>query len=178
MAKFFMSKPFTSMNITFTGIQYLYTKKQEYDKWGPYLDTDGNLEHGDVHHTEVTLSCNIHDDNQGKHLSQYYSVFSKLPIHLQKRLWSSQISPSTMKIQVSRQAAKDTINCIPITHFKLNDNLDIDLTHRELLPLYTYMARLTRQIAAMPDATAVQKNYANFINQAVHEEACRFIDLM
>ena len=62
-----------------------------------------------------------------------------------------------------------------MSDFTIN-GYDILLNEKETLPVYTYMAHLTRKIAGQPNVSQAQKYYSNLVNQSVADEAVKFIE--
>ena len=59
--------------------------------------------------------------------------------------------------------------------FKINGT-EVVLDDPKVLPLYTYMAKLTREISALQKVSDAQQAYARAVNKYVHDEAVYYID--
>ena len=70
---------------------------------------------------------------------------------------------------------KDDVVDVLNSNFKIND-YDIMLDEREILPLFSFMAKITRQIANEKGLSDIQKLYAKFVNYGIHNEAVNYIE--
>jgi len=158
------------MQISFNGIKNLYIRKKEYDKYGSYVTPNGTINQGDKHYTEVKISCNLTDDENGNDLTEFQQAISKCGSSM-KYLNNSD---NRITLHMIRQDVNDTN--ISMSDFKIN-NRDILLNDNSNLPMYSYMAHLTRKIEKLPTTYDVQKYYANYVNKSVDQEARKYLNL-
>lgn len=160
-------------NISFTGINNLFIGKKAYSKFGSYITPYGNIQQGDKAVSEILIRCNLTDDFNGKHLSEFREALNKCDEHYRQNCINPNY-PDKIRLFV-RNFKIDDITPISFSNFKIN-GCEILLHNRNTLPLYTYMAKLTRQIQQLPDISEGQQYYARLFNKNVHTTACEFID--
>ena len=83
-------------------------------------------------------------------------------------------NPSQIRLVMQHFSVPDGTN-VQNSNFKIND-CDIMLTERKALPLFTFIAKLTRIIAFAKGPSEAYKNCAKFVNAAAHNEAMNFIE--
>lgn len=162
--------------ISFTGIQNLYIGKKTYSKFGHYLNAVGEIKRGNKDYTDVLIRCDLTNDEQGNHLEEFYEVLSKCRPCYQVNCVDSK-KPNQIRLLMKHFGVKGDKVDVQNSNFKIND-YDIMLDEREILPLFSYMAKLTRTIANAKGPSDNQKQYAKFVNHAIHNEAMNFIDNM
>ena len=59
--------------------------------------------------------------------------------------------------------------------FRLNKQ-PIALVSKNDLPLYTQLAKITRELGEQPETTSAQKTYTNFVNTKLAQEAEYFLN--
>ena len=163
------------MQISFNGIKNLYIGKKEYDKYGSYVTPDNYVKQGNKHYTVVKLSCNLTNDENGNDLDKFKQALDKSGRYFQQNCVNSE-APNRIDLQLIRQDIKDSKGDVSMSDFVLN-GCDMTLNEKATLPMYTYMAHLTKKIANLPNVSDAKKYYSNLINQSVAEEACKFIEL-
>lgn len=161
-------------NISFTGIKNLYIGKKTYTKFGHYLNAAGEIKRGNKDYTDVLISCDLTDDAQGNHLDEFYRVLSECRPSYQVNCIDSK-KPNQIRLLMKHFGVKDDVVDVQNSNFYIND-YKIFLDENEILPLFTYMAKLTRIIANAKGPSDNQKQYAKFVNTAVHNEAMNFIE--
>lgn len=164
------------MEISFTGIQNLYIGQKTYSKLGSYLGINGKIKQGTKDYTDILIKCDLTNDKYGNHLDEFKNALFKCNpcynincVNLTK--------PNHIELLMEHFRVKDGKFNVFNSNFKIN-NYDIMLDEREILPLFSYMARLTRTIALSKGPSEVQKQYAKFVNHGVHNEAMNFIENM
>lgn len=162
-------------NISFNGIKNISVHKKEYDKYGPYVTNNGNIKNGDKHYTEVKINCKLTDDSDGQDLRQFHEALKKSGMRYQANCIDKD-NPQHIELKLIRQDIKDSMGHISNSDLLIN-NFDILLNEKETLPMFSYMAHLTRKIANLPNTSDAQKYYTKLVNKSVDEEARRFLDL-
>lgn len=161
------------MNISFTGINNLYIGKKSGSSYGVYMTRDGNIKEGEKEHLDVLIKCDLTDDEQGNHLSEFQTVAKKVGLNTQLDYINSK-NPQKIELLANHIDTQDDCNTLPFTTFKINGTeVPAD---RKTLPLYTYMAKFAREISDLDSSTKAQKKYANVVNNFVHDEAVYYID--
>jgi len=161
-------------NISFTGIQNLYVGKRNYSKYGSYLSLDGNVKQGNKDFTEVLIKCKLTDDKYGNHLSEFNEVLSKSrPCYHVNCI--NKKAPDEIKLLMKHFNVQDDPIDVNNSEFFIND-YQIMLDEKQVLPLFSFMAKITRLITNAKGPTENQKQYAKFVNNAVHNEAMNYIE--
>ncbi len=164
------------MQISFNGIKNLYIGQKQYDKTGSYVTPDGFVKHGCKHYTVVKLRCNLTNDESGNDLDKFKLALAKSGKQFSDNC-INHTEPNKFELLLTRQDINDPAQRnISMSDFTIN-GYDILLNEKETLPVYTYMAHLTRKIANLPEVSDAQKYYSNLINKSVDEEARKFIEL-
>lgn len=161
------------MEVSFKGINNLYMGKRTYSKFGSYLANNGSIRRGNKNYTEVLIRCNLVDDTRGNDLSEFLDTLAKCRPCYQNNCIDKQ-NPTQIRLLMSHFSVPDGAG-VQNSEFKIND-YDIMLDEKEILPLFTYMAKLTRTIAFSKGPTEAYKACAKSVNAAIHNEAMNFIE--
>ncbi len=163
-----------NMEVSFTGIHNLHIGKKTYSKFGSYVDSTGIIKRGNKDYTEVLIKCDLSDDAQGNHLSEFHETLSKCRPCYHVNCINHQ-KPNQFTLLMKHFGVKDDVADVLNSNFKIND-YDIMLDEREILPLFSFMAKITRQIALAKGPSDAQKQYAKFVNHGIHNEAMNYIE--
>lgn len=163
-----------NMEVSFTGIHNLHIGKKTYSKFGSYVDSTGIIKRGNKDYTEVLIKCDLSDDAQGNHLSEFHETLSKCRPCYHVNCINHQ-KPNQFTLLMKHFGVKDDVADVLNSNFKIND-YDIMLDEREILPLFSFMAKITRQIANEKGLSDIQKLYAKFVNYGIHNEAVNYIE--
>jgi len=164
-------------NITFTGINGLYIGKKAADRIGTYINHNGEPACGKKYYTYITLKCRLTDDANGTDLTNFKKALTKSSGSYQARLLS-RTDTGKFDLLVKRcEVFDDAEGKISNSNFELN-GISILPNERQVLPLFTYLAALTRKLKAMPDISPERKKYIELTNKSIAEEAVKFIDNM
>lgn len=164
------------MDISFTGINNIKILQKTYNSYGSYLSNNSVIKHGNRKFTDVIIKCSLSDDAAGADLTDFYDTLAKCrPCYRVNCIDRS--NPHNINLMTHRMDVTDESGNAAASTFKIN-NYDIILDERQILPLYSFMARLTRKISQMAEMSKMQKFYANLSNESIHKEACNFIELM
>lgn len=164
------------MNVSFTGINNVKILQKTNSLYGSYLSNDSVIKQGNRNFTDIIIKCSLSDDAAGADLTDFRETLSKCRPCYQVNCVNRN-NPQNIRLAVHRQDIKDDTGDVSISSFKIND-YDIMLDEREILPLFSFMARLTRKISQMTGLSEQQKFYADLSNKSIHKEACNFIELM
>lgn len=162
------------MQVTFTGINNLYIGKKAYNEVGSYLTRNGNIKEGDRTCLDVLIKCDLTDSKRGNHLSDFQNALKKVSSYCQVD-YANQQKPQHVELLAHHVRVPDDTSALPFTVFKINGT-EVVLDDPKVLPLYTYMAKLTREISALQKVSDAQQAYARAVNKYVHDEAVYYID--
>ncbi|MBR3889646.1 hypothetical protein IKJ53_03935 [bacterium] len=161
------------MNVSFNGIKNLYIGKKSGSSYGTYMTEDGNFKDGEKEHLNVLIRCDLTNDEQGNHLSEFQTVAEKVGLNTNLDYINSE-TPQKIELLVNHVEPKNDNEGLSFTTFKINGSeVPAD---RKTLPLYTYMAKFTREISDLDSSSKAQKAYADVVNNFVHDEAVYYID--
>jgi hypothetical protein len=160
--------------ISFTGIHNIKIKKQIDKRLGSYLALNGELKQGEKHYKNMIVECDLSDDASGKDFSEFVDALKKCGPKYEFNCIKSE-NLNHLKLRMDRFDVNDELGRVTEANFKIN-NFDIPLNSRETLPLYTFMAALTRKIQALQGLSEDQCKYLKFINSSVHKKAMDFIE--
>ncbi|MBO5386253.1 hypothetical protein J6A64_08050 [bacterium] len=162
------------MQVSFTGINNLYIGKKAYSEFGSYLLNNGNIKEGDRACLDVLIKCDLTDSKKGNHLSDFQNALKKVSSYCQADYTNPQ-KPQHVELLAHHVRVPDDKSALPFTVFKINGT-EVVLDDPKVLPLYTYMAKLTREIAGLSKISDAQQAYARAVNKYVHDEAVYYID--
>lgn len=171
--------------ISFTGINNIKIYKKTYEQFGPYLPVNymhktGNLQdvlsHGKKKYNEIIINCDLTDDVFGNDLTMFKEALKNSQVQYELNC-VDKTKPNHVSLFLKRFDVKDEIGHTSNSEFKIN-NYPILLNRREILPLYTFMAKLSKKIRDMQNLSEPQRKCANFVNKSVHKEAVEFIENM
>lgn len=159
------------MQVSFTGINNVKILRSQKQHYGMFQDADNKIKEGNVNLTEIKLRFYLTNDSDGKDMDELQNALKKA-----KRGYSYNTqTPDLVELHLKRVDADDGV--IPVSNSLLSINgQNINITKREDLGLYTYLAKLTRRIGQRPDISPAQKECTNMINNAIHDNAVNYID--
>lgn len=164
-------------NIAFTGINGLYIGRKAADRIGTYVKSNGELGRGQKYYTHISLKCGLTDDSKGTDLSDFKNALARCRGSYQARL-VSRTDTEKIDFLVKRcEVFDESEGKISNSNFELN-GVSVLPNDRQVLPLFTYLAALTRKLKAMPDISPERKKYIALTNKSIDEEAIKFIDNM
>lgn len=162
------------MEVSFTGINNVRIFKKSYQKIGSYLSNDSTVKQGNKQYLDVLIQCDLTDDALGKDLTEFKETLKKCRPCYQVNCVNSKQS-NHVSLMSSTSLAKDTFGIARNSTFKIN-GYDIMLDERQILPMYSFMAHLTRKISQMADLSHEKQQCASFVNKAIDTEAVNFIE--
>ena len=163
-------------NISFTGINNIYTGKKIYSQIGSYVDHLGEVKRGNKNYKEILIRCKLVDDQSGNDFTEFVQALNKSNKSYQARCIERN-SEAPISLLVKRCIVNDDADKITNSNFVLND-VSIIPNDRTILPLFSYLAKLTNKIAGLAQTTEPQGQLLKTANKSIHEEAVRFIDNM
>ena len=163
------------MTVSFTGINNVYVGKKQVKKFSTYLSNTNELKQGECTYKSVRIKCNLTDDSKGKDLTEFKTALKKSDTQAK---YINKENPNTIDLMVTNKEANDgIIGKSSTSMIKLNGE-DVTLTDRKELPLFTYLAKLTRQLTNSPEVSNNQKVCTNMANEGIHNNAIDFIENM
>lgn len=159
-------------NISFTGINNLYLGKRVYNKVGSYI-LKSNVEQLAAKHTDLLIKCKLTDNMEGMDLTEFRKALDKCGDCIQAgNVKNTQLGNFELIINRSDISERNYSN---VTGFKVN-GCSVLANERKVLPLFTYLAALTRKLAAKADISAEQKYYFSLANRSIAQEATKYIE--
>lgn len=161
------------MNISFTGINNVNICHNSKQASYSYITPSGEQRVAPGKNTEIDLTCLLSDDENGNDLRNFYDAMYKSHFPC-----SDNTNPYllNLKANLTQMVDKDC-KCYFID---VNINgCDIDLKHksdRNLLPLYTFVAKITSKLKQDKTRTPYERECADAMNQYIHKKAVHFIE--
>lgn len=126
----------------------------------------------------IHLNCNLSDDkfdknNENQDLKNFYNA-----VHKSKLNCTNPDNPYGVDIKAHSYIINDDVAPAILLDFKIND-CPIELnkpSDRNLLPLFTFMAKLSSKIATREDISPEEKVCAEILNDYIATSATHFID--
>ena len=162
-------------NLTFTGINNVYIGRKIYSRIGSYVDNMGEIKQGKKNYKEILIRCNLADDKYGKDFTDFVQSLDKCNGSYQA-MCIPRKSDEPISLLVKRCVAGDAEK-ITNSNFVLN-GISIMPNDRRVLPLFSYLAHLTKKIAGLVQTSENQAKVLKTANKSIHEEAVKFIDNM
>ena len=165
-------------NISFTGFNNLYIGKKLDKRFGSIVRSDGQIVQGQKNYATVLIKGNLTDDANGADLTEFKTALDKCQDNYTARIIKQKTTDS-IRFVTTRCMAKDeeTGEKIFNSNFELN-GVSIQANDRKILPLFTYLAKLTRKLKDMPEISEDRIKCLNTSNKGIAEEAIKFIDNM
>lgn len=161
-------------NITFTGIKNLYVAHAICG------ERPNNLPK-----KVVKIACELTDDESGNDLTFYKNQLKKFDNFYKKNCIPDvdsnevemfairYVEPKTHKL-IDPKKLRD---CVESSFILNNCEFDNCRNNKSILPMYTYMAQLTNAILKNLDLSDKKRQYIEFFNKAVNDEAIKFLNL-
>ena len=187
MANYFFSSFVKYMSINFTGIKNLDVKIFKADGYGFYLNNAHNIDQGDKFYTIVSLKADIdgtamkgentNAPNYKPHFTQYFEALQKLKhfVLAQKILGIDE--QDKIEIIMKHYHAPDNLGDVNSATFMLNGQ-EVPLVHRNVLPLYSFMARVTKDVLKFFNLRPETREAIQLMNDSIAKEAEEFIEIM
>lgn len=176
-----------NMSINFTGIKNLDIKTFRAKGYGFYVDNACQIAQGDKYYTVVSIKGDLDNtvikgENNSQegfktHLVQYINALQKLKrFDLIQRFVNFEC-PENIEIIMKHFYAPDNLGDINQASFILNGQ-QIPLVHRNILPLYSFMARTTKDILRFFDISPQTRASVKLVNKSIAQTAEEFIENM
>lgn len=160
------------MSVSFTGINNIriFRKKPALES---YIDVDKAVK--DVRRCEeIKLRYTMSNDAKGKDIDEFNEAVSR-GLALSGEKIKKVGEPVDMSILIKHRTFPTEEFKPAETEFVVNETL-VPLNKNSDLGMYTYLAKLTRNMAKSPEMTPAQKDSLNEINEYVADEAIKFIE--
>ena len=175
------------MDISFNGINNLLIRTCKGKEYGLYLNNASQLEQGEKYYTIVSLKADldgnvIKGEDKNKegfktHIDQYFEALQKLKhFVLAQKIYNIE-SPGEIEIVMKHYRAPDNLGEVNESMFIINGE-KIPLVHRNILPLYSFMARVTRDIIKLFELPSEIKQSVQLMNRSIADKAEEFIENM
>lgn len=160
------------MTVNFTGLYNLKVEKAKPKTVkGLYVSYDKTMQEGEKLLNQVKLKFDAVDDAKGNHLNDLKNAFEK-----SGRTFSYNLNkPNRIELHLMNYDINDSTLPMNYSLFRLNKQ-PISLVTKNDLPLYTQLARITRELGELPETTSAQKTYTNFVNSKLAQEAEYFLN--
>lgn len=163
--------------ISFGGIHNIETAYKKKDVSISYLAPDGQRREAPGEDSEIHLNCILSDDEfdkDGKDLRDFYGA-----MHKSGNFCNNPANPYAVNLVAHHYSIRDAKYPSYSLTFNIN-GYDVPLktpSDRNMLPLYTFMAQLTKRIIKQnPDLTPSEKDCVQAINDFVQTQAEHFIE--
>ncbi len=173
------------MNISFTGINNLKIKALKFDTYGSYLNNTSEIVQGDKYYTLVSIKADLdgtimqgENTNQAEfvpHITQYFESLRKLKHFVLAQRILKLDAPGEIELIMKHFNAPDNLGNVDMATFNLNGE-DIPLLHRNVLPLYSFLARFTKDILKCIELPEGARKYVKLVNDSISREAEEFIE--
>ena len=166
--------------LSFTGINNVRVLRKIYKQWGPYpafdmhvkTDLQNAAKHGEKHYKEIVLHCDLTDDANGNDLSEFKKIARQYEYKYINRNRDDHVI-----LHLKRYDVYDNAGKVTVSNFAINEQ-NVGAASRENLPLFTYMAALTRKIHGFQSLGDEVKKCIALVNRSVHKTAMDFIENM
>jgi len=175
------------MSMNFTGIKNLDIKTFKADGYGFYLNNAYKLEQGNKFYTIVSLKTqidgkqmkgeDINSPNYKSHIDQYLEALEKLKHFVLARKILGFDEQGKIEIIMKHYYAPDNLGDVNRATFIFNGQ-EIPLVHRNVIPLYSFMARVTKDVLKFFNLSPKTKESVRLMNESITNEAVEFIENM
>lgn len=166
--------------ISFTGLNNLkiVQSREPQKRFGLYPAATGEVKNGEIETSEYKIRVDLTDDYFGRDYTDLLLEMTKA----EKGLNTSYIKnspPNRIELHMIKNTVldDDTFKDYTYSTFKLNGE-DIPIMGFKTLGLYTYLAKLTRNLKQSFILDPKQEEIIDDFNQSIQDTAERFIDLM
>lgn len=162
-------------NISFTGINNIYIGKNATSQMGSFLSKSRKVKHGLRETLYTKLKCTLCDNESGNDLSEFRDSLKRGNCFQTASV--ADTDTTNFELIIKRNHIKDSNEQVSESDFFLN-GVGIKPNERGMMPLFTYLAKITRTLGLSPQMSEPQKECLGVMNQSIAEEAMKFIDNM
>ena len=163
------------MKISFKGIENIKILKAENKKNGYYLDDEKTPHPVTEDLKQVIITGNLTNDVYGKDLSDYKNALEKVLNKTHMEYYDAE-NNNNFEIHLNKrdlifENSKKKDNTLLLNKRKLFLNND------EILPIYSFMAKLITKLTQRNDLSEHQKKYLNIVGNAIKEDVYEYLDI-
>lgn len=165
------------MKVSFCGFNNIYIGKhtQPESILGSYIDENGDVKVGKKYTDWVKVRAKLDDDLDNQDLTDFQNLLANSNNHLQK-VCVNKNSPDVVELTMQQTVVdKDDTKFVANSNFILN-GVHIALTKREMLPFYSFMAKMTKRIIEDGYRSDSQKELLTRFNDAIQNKAMDYIE--
>lgn len=164
-------------NISFTGFKNVKIKLDTRDRIVPCTFSNNVTRNCNAKYKGITINCDLFNSEaiNDNHLIQFYELMRKV-----KRNFINPNSPQHLEMKFEKfnvlNSDGDVIN---ISRFCEINGENVNLENpqdRIFLPLYTFMAKLTREINEKCNICELGHDSVKLANKIIHKSAVNFIE--
>ncbi len=160
------------MTVSFTGLSNIKILKKK-PALETYIDID-KAEKNIRKCEEIKLKYTMSNDSKSKDIDEFNEAVSK-GLALSGEAIKTPNTPADMSILIKHRTFPNEEFKPAETEFIVNQTV-VPLNKTSDLGMFTYLAKLTRNMAKNPEMTEAQKDSLNEINGFVADEAVKFIE--
>ena len=161
-------------NISFNGIKNLYVAHA--------ICGEGSFKYPKK---VVKIACELTDDEFGKDLTFYKNQFEKFDESYKKKCVPNidsnnvemfairYVEPKTYKQINPKKLGNDVESSFILNNYEFDNCTN----NKAILSMYTFMAQLTSTMLKKMDLSKMKRQYIEFFNKAVNDEAVKFLEL-
>lgn len=154
-------------NINFTGINNIIPKTKS-----RIIGTLGSTNSSTI--KDVTLSMKL-NNTDGKDLREFYSVLDRSSSYHRMQCFNNN-TPDKLEIFCSNTKSNNKNSSFKSgSSFNVNGHT-IFFDEDSILPLFTFLAKITRKIAQKEEISTENRDVARFINSKIQEEAEKYFN--
>ena len=175
------------MSVNFTGIKNIDIRALRTPGYGVYLNNAGHLEQGEKYYTVVNLKADldgtpikgedVFSKDYKSHITQYLESLQKLKHFVLAQKILQMDNPGQIDLIMKHYKAPDNLGEVNQSTFILNGQ-EIPIVHRNVLPLYSCLGRITRDILKYFDLGAETRKSVQLMNNSITKNAEEFIENM
>ncbi|MBE7712648.1 MAG: hypothetical protein E7Z87_02780 [Cyanobacteria bacterium SIG26] len=165
------------MNISFSGYKDVFIGRKVVPEsiMGSYIDQNAEVKVGKKQTEWIKVSAKLNDDENGADLSSFKEYLSQTSANLQELCVRSDMPDSVDLILRQTFVEKGNKKKVVNSSFKLN-GIDVELTSRERLPLYSFMARMVSGVKNDGNRSGLQTELLDRFDKAIYDKAMYYID--
>ncbi|MBO7672344.1 hypothetical protein J6S88_02930 [bacterium] len=144
--------------------------------WGFFPSVTGEIKEGEKVYRDYKLFFHLINDAQKADFDELLDALAKANQGFTTSYFPG--TPNKIELFMRRYEVEDDVaGNLVYSVFKVN-GWNIPLISQKGLSVYSKLAEITRRILCMPDVTPKQKECVSLFNDAIAQEAERFIEIM
>lgn len=165
------------MKVSFCGFNNVYVGKhtQSESILGSYIDENGDVKVGKKYTDWVRVRAKLDDDLNNRDLTNFQKMLANSNVYL-KNVCVNKGAPDVVELTMQQTVVdKGDTKFVANSNFMLN-GVHLTLTKREMLPFYTFMAKMTKRIMEDGYRSDKQVELLDRFNTAVQNRAMDYIE--